>query len=135
VLGETDMRVVERASADSSRSLRRAAGEIEMNHTVPQIGRCVGCDRPSRLSDEVCEACLTRRGRRWAEMSHRCRTDPEFALSVFDRISNDRGRALFLATYGVGTLRANASTIAGVRAKQSGRTWAWEAELTVPPPK
>jgi hypothetical protein len=106
-----------------------------MSGALPQIGRCIGCDRPFRLYDGVCEACLTRRGRRWAEMSSRCRTDPEFALAVYSRITTDRGRELFLTVYGVGALRGKGSTIAAARAKQSGETWAWGAELTMPPPR
>jgi len=79
---------------------------------IPTIGRCIGCDRPSRLHDDVCEACLTRRGRKWARMSHRCRTDPEFAFAVYASIKTERGRALFLSVYGVsalGALREEAS--------------------------
>ena len=102
---------------------------------VVQIGRCIGCDRRARLDDGVCEACLTRRGRRWAEMSHRCRTDPEFALAVYSQIKTDSGRALFLSVYGANALRAKGSTIAAVREKVSGGTWCWDAELTVPPPR
>ena len=69
-----------------------------------EIGRCIGCDRPAHLDDGVCEACLAGRGRRWAEMSHRCRTDPKFALAVYAQIKTDRGRELFLRAYGPGVL-------------------------------
>jgi hypothetical protein len=61
--------------------------------------------------------------------------DPEFALAVYSQIKTDRGREMFLTVYRVGALRGKGSTIAAVRAKQSGGTWAWEAELTVPPPR
>jgi hypothetical protein len=106
-----------------------------MKGSMAQIGRCVGCDRPARLDDGVCEACLSRRGRRWAEMSHRCRTEPEFALAVYAKIKTDRGREMFLTAYGHTALRGEGSTIAKVRNKMSGGTWAWEAEMTVPPPQ
>jgi hypothetical protein len=106
-----------------------------MNASISQIGRCIGCDRPSRLDDGVCGACLTQRGRRWAEMSYRCRTEPEFALAVYTRIKTDRGREMFLTVYGDAALRGRGSTIAEVRERVSGGTWAWEAELTVPPPR
>ncbi len=102
---------------------------------IAEIGRCIGCDRPGRLWDGVCDACLTQRGRKWAVMSYKCRTDPEFALAVYSQITTDRGRELFLRVYGASALRAKGSTIAEVRAKSSCGTWAWEAELTVPPPR
>lgn len=99
---------------------------------LAHIGRCIGCDRPDRLDDGVCNACLTRRGRKWAELSHRCRTDPEFALAVFDRITSDRGRELFLSMYGRAALQGRGNTI--LAARRARRTWAWEPELTMPPP-
>ena len=100
---------------------------------VVHIGRCIGCDRPGRLDNGVCEACLTRRGRKWAEMSNRCRTDPEFALSVYDQIQTDRGRAMFLEMYGRTALAGRGNTIREPRRrKQPG--WEWEAELSIPPP-
>jgi hypothetical protein len=68
-------------------------------------------------------------------MSHRCRTDPEFALAVYSQLKTDRGRALFLSVYGANALRARGSTIANVREKAARTTWSWEAELTVPPPR
>jgi hypothetical protein len=102
---------------------------------IAEIGRCIGCDRPDRLWDGVCDACLTRRGRKWAVMSCRCRTDPEFALAVYSQIMTDRGRELFLRVYGASALRAKGSTIGDVREKSSRRSWEWEAELTVPPHK
>jgi hypothetical protein len=67
-------------------------------------------------------------------MSYKCRTDPEYALTVYSKIKTDRGRELFLRVYGVGALRARGSTIAAVRAKQRGGTWEWEAQMAVPPP-
>jgi hypothetical protein len=67
-------------------------------------------------------------------MSHRCRTEPEFALAVYAQIKTDRGREMFLTVYGAPALRGKGSTIAQVRKKVSGGIWAWEAELTVPPP-
>jgi hypothetical protein len=75
-----------------------------MNAVIPEIGRCIGCDRIARLDDGVCQPCLTKVGRRWAAMSHRCRTDPKFALAVYERIKNDRGRRLFLQIFGAGML-------------------------------
>jgi hypothetical protein len=79
-----------------------------MSNRIPVIGRCIGCDRPSRLHDGVCGACLTRRGRGWAVMSYKCRTDPEFALAVHSRIKTERGRELFLRAYGASLLRLEA---------------------------
>lgn len=69
-----------------------------MSAVISEIGRCIGCDRPSRLDDGVCEPCLhhPKRGRRWAELAHRCRTDPEFARAAYERIKDDRGRRMFL---------------------------------------
>jgi len=113
--------------AAAAKIVRALVGAF-LHHRVDEIGRCIGCDRPSRLSNGICHACLTQRGRRWAEMSHMCRTNPEFALDVYSQIKTDRGRELFLRAYGAGALRANGSSIAEVRAKQSGGAWAWEAE-------
>lgn len=67
-------------------------------------------------------------------MSNRCRTDPEFALAVYERITSDRGRELFLRMYGERALRGRGSTIAELRRQATGSVWIWEAELTVPPP-
>jgi hypothetical protein len=99
---------------------------------VPTIGRCIGCDRPARLERGVCLACLTRRGRRWAEMSSRCRRDPEFALAVYSRIATDRGRALFLGAYGASLVRARSTTgrVAGKVSSPRGR----EPEEVILPP-
>ncbi len=106
-----------------------------MSDDLPQIGRCIGCDRPARLDDGVCEACLTRRGRRWAEMSSRCRTDPEFALAVYSRIQTDRGRELFLRMYGRALLLAQGSTIADARERLGKKVRDSDPELTIPPPR
>lgn len=100
---------------------------------VVHIGRCIGCDRPGRLDNDVCDACLTRRGRKWAEMSNRCRTDPEFALAVYERIGSDRGRELFLRMYGEAALRGRGSSIAKERSRSTRLSWVWEPELTLPP--
>ena len=101
--------------------------------SIAQIGRCIGCNRSDRLHDGVCDACLTRRGRKWAEMSNRCRTDPELALSVYEQLATDRGRALFLAMYGRAVLQGRGNTVLDARrTKPSG--WEWEAELSIPPP-
>jgi hypothetical protein len=67
-------------------------------------------------------------------MSQRCRTDPEFALAVYAQIKTDCGREMFLTVYGAAALGGRGSTIAEVRKNVTGGTWAWEAELTVPPP-
>jgi hypothetical protein len=111
------------------------ADDDDRSEPIPQIGRCVGCDRSDRLWDGVCKACLTGRGRRWAELSKRCRTEPEFAALAFERITSDRGRELFLKMYGSALLRGRGNTIAAAREKGAKRKWEWEAELTVPPPK
>lgn len=69
---------------------------------VVHIGRCIGCDAMGRLDDGVCEPCLAhpKRGRRWAELSYRVRTDPEIARLVYERIPSVRGRELFRRMYG-----------------------------------
>jgi hypothetical protein len=56
----------------------------------------------ARLDERVCIAFLQgpRRGRAWAETSHRCRTDPAFAREVYAKIATERGRALFKMLYG-----------------------------------
>jgi len=67
---------------------------------VVWVGRCIGCFRMSRLDDGVCAECLCKRGRKWAEMSHRCRTEPAFARAVYEQIEDARGRRLFRLMYG-----------------------------------
>ncbi len=98
---------------------------------IATIGRCIGCDRPARLDDRVCRACLTRRGRGWAEASGRCRSDPEFARAVYMQIATESGRRLFLAIYGASLVRASGTT-AGLYRDDEGR-WRWEPERTLPP--
>ena len=72
---------------------------VDLNEPA-EIGRCIGCWEPARLNDGACSACITQRGSRWIIMSARCRIDPDFALEVFRRIKDDRGRRLFLRMYG-----------------------------------
>jgi hypothetical protein len=67
---------------------------------VFSIGYCEGCDRMAELDAGACHECLSRRGRRWVEMSWRCRTDPEFARAVYARIATVRGRMIFAFFYG-----------------------------------
>jgi hypothetical protein len=70
---------------------------------ISQIGRCRGCDRAKQLDEGVCRECLDapNRGRKWAEMSYRCRTEPDFALAVFLKIQSERGREIFVKSYGL----------------------------------
>jgi hypothetical protein len=68
-------------------------------------------------------------------MSHRCRTEPEFALSVYAQIETDREREMFLTVYRAAALRGRGSTIGETRRKMRVGTWEWDAELTVPPPE
>ena len=74
---------------------------------VIEIGRCIGCDQRARLDAGVCRGCLDhpKRGRRWAEMAHRVRAEPEFAAAVYFRIATERGRMLFLRMFGAGCLQ------------------------------
>lgn len=69
---------------------------------VVHIGLCIGCARQAILDDGVCAPCLTPpRGRRWAELSHRARTDLAFAIAVYCAITTESGRKVFAAMYGV----------------------------------
>jgi len=70
---------------------------------MDKIGRCKGCDKAARLDDGVCKSCLDnpKRGRAWAEMSNKCRTEPDFAFSVYARIRTPRGREIFVEAYGL----------------------------------
>jgi hypothetical protein len=76
---------------------------------VTEIGKCIGCDKgPRRIDGGVCPECLghPKRGRKWAEMSHRIRTEPEFALISFNEIGVRKpayeitGKTLFIRDYG-----------------------------------
>ena len=94
-----------------------------MNQNMIQIGHCKGCDKFTRLDGEdiftevaskhifgICQDCLIhpKRGRKWADMSHRIRTDPNFALGVYLQIRTAGGRKIFVGNYGlpVGAERA-----------------------------
>jgi hypothetical protein len=77
---------------------------------VTEIGRCIGCDKgPRRLDRGVCQECLEhpKRGRKWAEMARRIRTEPEFALKSFNEIGVTKperelaGKLLFIRMFGV----------------------------------
>jgi len=70
---------------------------------LTEIGRCKGCDRRSRLDAGVCPECLNspKRGRKWAEMSHRCRKDPAFALACYNAIKQVSGKKIFEIMYGL----------------------------------
>lgn len=72
-----------------------------MDAELVVVGRCRGCDRMMTLDDGVCRGCLDdpRRGRAWAELSHRCRTDHRFAWLVLTRIRTAGGRRLFILMY------------------------------------
>lgn len=69
---------------------------------VPIIGRCKGCARMGCLDDGVCRDCLDdpRRGRRWAELSERCRQSEAFRRLVFERLTNPRAKEQFIDAYG-----------------------------------
>ena len=85
-----------------------------MNDVV-YIGRCIGCDQVSRLDDGVCRQCLShpKRGRRWAEMAHRCRVDREFAASIYSRIRTEYGRELFRRVFGEPTAHERSRRTSG----------------------
>ena len=80
-----------------------------MDSTVTAIGRCKGCNKFCKLDDEVCIECLShpKRGRKWAEMSHQIRTNPAFALQMYNEIGIRRperelaGKMLFIRMYGL----------------------------------
>lgn len=77
------------------------------------IGKCLGCDRMRRLEDltvqdttvklgGACVECMAPpRGRKWVLMSHKCRTDPKFALAVYNEIKKSKGQKLFILMYGL----------------------------------
>ncbi len=99
---------------------------------VVHIGRCLGCDKCARLDGGVCMECLSspRRGRRWAELANRCRTEPEFALAVYAQIRTDRARAMFLSIFGAALLRAGISSLPAIRQRSNDS----ESELVILPP-
>lgn len=70
---------------------------------VVSIGCCKGCTVRARLDDGVCRECLSspRRGRAWALMSERVRTNREFAVVTYNRIKTDAGREVFVRMYGL----------------------------------
>ena len=68
-------------------------------------------------------------------MSSRCRSDPEFALSVYARIATDRGRAMFLEIYGASLVRGASTTGRVPRAERTGEREEEELEIRPPPPE
>lgn len=75
---------------------------VQVVSALATIGMCMGCAAVRRLDEGVCPECLVPpRGRAWARMSHRVRTDPEFALAVYRRITTDAGRRTFVRAYGL----------------------------------
>lgn len=70
---------------------------------IVQIGKCKGCNEgPQRLQDEVCPVCLNhpRRGRKWADMAHRIRTDKEFAEAFYSNLHTPARKMLFISFFG-----------------------------------
>ena len=69
---------------------------------IPEIGPCKGCNKLRQLDGGVCHDCLTapKRGRKWAERSHKCRTEPNFALAVYLKSPTIEGRQRFVNFYG-----------------------------------
>lgn len=71
-----------------------------MSVDLVHIGLCLGCARRAILDDGVCAPCLAPpRGRRWAQLSHRARTDLAFALAVYAAIGTEGGRRMFAGMY------------------------------------
>lgn len=68
---------------------------------VAYIGKCMGCTRMRALDAGVCEWCLTKRSRGWAERAHLCRTDPVYAASVYSTLTTDHRRRLFILFFGL----------------------------------
>ena len=70
---------------------------------VAQIGRCKGCDRLAELDDGVCHECLVgpARGRKWAEMVHRCRVEPSYAAEVYRSLRTENSRKFFILMFGM----------------------------------
>ncbi len=70
------------------------------------IGTCIGCDRTVIVNEEsICSLCLQPpRGRRWAHILNRVRTDRAYALAMYCRIQSAEKRAIFERFYGRPTL-------------------------------
>ena len=70
---------------------------------MDQIGRCIGCNKPTRLDNWVCKDCLNhpKRGRKWALMSYACRTEPKFASFIYSKLKTEGGRQIFIDAYGL----------------------------------
>ncbi len=66
------------------------------------IGICKGCEKRAVLMNGACSECL-KKGEKWAQMAHRCRTEPEFAKRVYNTIPDDRENAkkMFIFMFGV----------------------------------
>lgn len=72
---------------------------------VTHIRRCLGCDRFGVVerASGVCVRCLfgRNRGLKWALWMDRCRRDPRWARAVYDQITTERGRRVFMAVFGI----------------------------------
>lgn len=82
---------------------------MEPTKKLTEIGRCIGCNRPGILDNGVCQDCLNspNRGRKWAELAHKCRVDPTYAQTIYDSIKTDRGRKLFVLMFGIESVRTS----------------------------
>lgn len=69
---------------------------------ISEIGLCIGCNRRAILDDKVCIDCLNgpKRGRKWATMMHKCRTDPEYAQTIYNSIKTGQGKKFFEMLFG-----------------------------------
>jgi hypothetical protein len=69
---------------------------------ISTIGLCIGCNRRDILDGGVCNGCLTgpKRGRNWATMMHKCRTNPDYAQTIYDSIETEQGKKLFVMLFG-----------------------------------
>lgn len=67
---------------------------------IAEIGCCVGCGKRSRLSNGACPGCAAR-GEVWVERARKCRTNPVYALEVYEGIKSQAGRDFFSKMFGV----------------------------------
>jgi hypothetical protein len=74
---------------------------MEKNNVI-QIGRCYGCNKFTRLDDNVCNYCLSnpRRGRKWAEVAGKIRNNKIYALAFFNAIKIEENKQVFIEEFG-----------------------------------
>ena len=68
---------------------------------ITQIGICIGCSQRGILSHEACTECQEIFGERCGLLMQEIRSDPAFARKVYNSISRDGSKQIFIKFFGI----------------------------------